>query len=127
MASEYAKIDNEAFRIMRRNLPGAFTFILPASTKLPKVFKGRKAVGIRVPDNPIAVAISERLGNPILSTSAQQDGDDILDPQVLMDEYNGVAALLIDGGECDGHSSTVVDITDSYNPEIVREGKGELQ
>ena len=112
---------------MRRNLPGAFTFILPASTKLPKVFKGRKAVGIRVPDNPIAVAISERLGNPILSTSAQQDGDDILDPQVLMDEYNGVAALLIDGGECDGHSSTVVDITDSYNPEIVREGKGELQ
>lgn len=127
MASEYAKIDNEAFRILRRNLPGAFTFILPASTRLPKVFKGRKAVGIRVPDNSIAVAIAERLGNPILSTSAQRDGEEISDPQELAEEYKGVTSLLIDGGECDGKSSTVVDITDSYSPEIVREGKAELQ
>lgn len=127
MASEYAKIDNEAFRILRRNLPGAFTFILPASTRLPKVFKGRKAVGIRVPDNSIAVEIAERLGNPILSTSAHSEGDELTDPQMLVDEYMGVASLLIDGGECEGRVSTVVDITDSYSPEIIREGKGELQ
>ena len=69
MASEYARIDNEAFRILRANLPGPFTFILPAATSLPKVFKGRKEVGIRVPDNPIATAIAERLGHPILSSS----------------------------------------------------------
>ncbi|MDE5671893.1 MAG: threonylcarbamoyl-AMP synthase, partial [Duncaniella sp.] len=65
MASEYARIDNEAFRILRTNLPGPFTFILPAATSLPKVFKGRKEVGIRVPDNTISRAIAERLGHPI--------------------------------------------------------------
>ncbi len=127
MASEYARIDNEAFRILRRNLPGAFTFILPSSPKLPKVFKGRKAVGVRVPDNAIATAIAARLGNPILSTSAQVEGEELPDPQILADEYSNVASLLIDGGECDGRPSTVIDITDSYNPEIIREGKGELQ
>lgn len=127
MASEYARMDNEAFRIIRRNLPGSFTFILPASTKLPKVFKGRRAVGIRIPDNKIAQAIAERLGNPILSTSAQEDGSEIVDPQVLVDDYNGVASLIVDGGECEGHFSTVVDLTDSNNPEIVRQGIAELQ
>ncbi|MDE6115933.1 MAG: threonylcarbamoyl-AMP synthase [Duncaniella sp.] len=127
MASEYARIDNEAFRILRCNLPGAFTFILPSSPKLPKVFKGRKAVGIRVPDNAIATAIASRLGNPILSTSAHSEGEELADPQILGDEYGNVASLLIDGGECDGLSSTVVDIIDSRNPEIIREGKGDLQ
>lgn len=127
MASEYARIDNEAFRILRRNLPGAFTFILPASTRLPKVFKGRKAVGVRVPDNNVAIAIAGRLGNPILSTSARIDGEELIDAQVLADEYANVASLMIDGGGCDGKHSTVIDITDSYNPEIIREGKGVLQ
>lgn len=127
MASEYARMDNEAFRIIRRNLPGSFTFILPASTKLPKVFKGRRAVGIRIPDNKIAMAIAERLGNPILSTSAHEDGSEIVDPQVLADEYSGIASLIVNGGECEGHSSTVVDLTDSYNPEIIRQGIAELQ
>ena len=65
MASEYARIDNEAFRILRRNLPGPFTFVLPAASSLPKVFKGRKEVGIRVPDNPIATAIAARSINTI--------------------------------------------------------------
>ena len=69
MASEYARIDNEAFRILRTNLPGPFTFILPASTRLPKVFKGRRTVGVRIPDNAIARALAERLGHPVLSTS----------------------------------------------------------
>lgn len=126
MASEYARVDNEAFRILRSNLPGPFTFILPASTSLPKVFKGRKEVGIRVPANPIATALAGRLGHPLLSTSIPQDEDGV-DPSTVALEYEGVAALLIDGGEGEGVPSTVVDITDSRNPEIIREGKGELR
>lgn len=126
MASEYARIDNEAFRILRRNLPGAFTFILPAATTLPKVFKGRKEVGIRVPENPIPRALAERLGHPLLSTSLPQEESE-LDPAIVALDYEDVAALLIDGGESDGQPSTVVDITDSRDPEIVREGKGQLQ
>lgn len=125
MASEYARIDNEAFRILRTNLPGAFTFILPAATTLPKVFKGRRTVGVRVPDNAIARAIAERLGHPVLSTSIPQDEDGV-DPVALAMEYEDVASLLIDGGEGDGVASTVVDITDSHEPEIIREGKGFL-
>lgn len=126
MASEYARVDNEAFRILRANLPGPFTFILPSSTKLPKVFKGRKEVGIRVPDNAIARALAERLGNPLLSTSIPQD-EDGMDPASVAMEYEDIASLLIDGGEGDGVPSTIVDITDSHDPIIVREGKGELR
>lgn len=125
MASVYARIDNEAFRILRSNLPGPFTFILPAATTLPKVFKGRRTVGVRIPDNPISKALAERLGHPVLSTSMPQD-EEGGDPSVSADEYAGVASLLIDGGEGDGVPSTVVDLTDSRNPEIIREGKGEL-
>lgn len=135
MASEYARIDNEAFRVLRRNLPGAFTFILPAATTLPTVFKGRKVVGIRVPDNPIATSIAERLGHPILSSSLKVD-DEVpeFDAQELAMAFDGVASILIDDGESgNGDSgwapgpSTVVDLTDSRNPEIIREGKGDLQ
>ena len=135
MASEYARIDNEAFRILRRNMPGAFTFILPAATSLPKVFKGRKEVGIRVPDNQIAMAIAARLGHPILSSSLKVD-DEVpeFDAQELALAFEGQAELLIDDGG-DGESlsggmplpSTVVDLTDSRSPEIIRGGKGGLQ
>lgn len=125
MASVYARIDNEAFRILRSNLPGPFTFILPAATTLPKVFKGRRTVGVRIPDNPISRALAERLGHPVLSTSMPQD-EEVGDPSVFADEYAGTASLLIDGGEGEGVPSTVVDLTDSRNPEIIREGKGEL-
>ncbi|MCM1521401.1 MAG: L-threonylcarbamoyladenylate synthase [Muribaculaceae bacterium] len=116
MASEYARIDNEAYRILHRNLPGPFTFILPAAPTLPKVFKGRKTVGIRVPDSTIARALAERLGNPLLSTSINAEG-----------VYDQRASLVIDGGEADGTPTAIIDITDSTAPEIVREGKMELQ
>lgn len=126
MASEYARIDNEAFRILRANLPGPFTFILPAATSLPKVFKGRRTVGVRIPDNPIARALASHLGHPLLTTSIPQaESED--DPRVLADEYENVASLFIDGGVGSAQPSTVVDITDSRSPEIIREGRGELQ
>lgn len=127
MASEYGRIDNTAFKIMRANLPGAFTFILPAATTLPKVFKGRKTVGIRIPDNEIARAIAERLGNPILSTSVSGDVDELTDPMIIADNYSRFDIdLIVDGGECGAVGSTVVDLTDSHAPEIIREGVGEL-
>lgn len=126
MASEYARVDNEAFRILRSNLPGPFTFILPASTTLPKVFKGRRTVGVRIPDNAIARALAERLGHPVLSTSIPQDGDGV-DPATISLEYEDTASIFIDGGEGDGIPSTVIDLIDSSSPEIIREGKGELR
>lgn len=127
MASEYARIDNEAYRILKRNLPGPFTFILPAATTLPKVFKGRRTVGIRIPDSPIARAIAERLGHPLLSTSIGGDEGSLLDVQEMALQFEGKAALAIDGGESEGVPSTVIDITDSRSPELLREGKGSLQ
>ncbi|MCM1503573.1 MAG: L-threonylcarbamoyladenylate synthase [Muribaculum sp.] len=128
-ASEYVKIDNRAFRIIKEALPGPFTFILPASSKLPKVFKGRKVVGLRIPDNPIPTEIARRLGNPILTTSVGSDDDDgrgvdIADPESLALRYDDVVDMLIDGGEGGYEGSTVVDLTDSSNPVIVRQGVG---
>ncbi|MDE6370681.1 MAG: threonylcarbamoyl-AMP synthase [Duncaniella sp.] len=126
MASEYARIDNEAFRILRTNLPGPFTFILPAATTLPKVFKGRRTVGIRIPDNPIACALAEHIGHPLLSTSIPQEYPET-DPTALALEYEDTATLMIDGGDSDNMPSTVIDLTDSRNPILIREGKGILQ
>lgn len=127
-ASQYARIDNRAFQLLRENLPGAFTFILPAASTLPKVFKGRKTVGIRVPDNPIACEIAARLGNPILTTSIEWDDDpeDGCNPQAIAMKYEDIVDIVIDGGSGELTPSTIVDCTDSSAPEIVREGKGEL-
>lgn len=124
-ASAYARIDNRAFALLRQYTPGAVTFILPASTSLPKVFKGRKSVGVRVPANPIAVALAEALGNPLLSMSTSiSDGDpaEASEPDAVALEYADRIGLMIDGGSCGGGLSTVVDITDSSSPEIIREG-----
>lgn len=127
-ASQYARIDNRAFQLLRENLPGAFTFILPAASTLPKVFKGRKTVGIRVPDNVIACEIAARLGNPILTTSIEWDDDpeDGCNPQAIALKYEDIVDIVIDGGSGELTPSTIVDCTDSAAPEIVREGKGAL-
>ncbi len=129
-ASEYARIDNRAFRLLRDNLPGPFTFVLPAATTLPKVFKGRKTVGIRVPDNEIARELARRLGNPLLSTSIEFDPDEPDEgryPESISMRYHGTVDMMVDGGQADVEPSTVVDLTDSNYPEIIREGKGDLQ
>ena len=127
-ASQYARIDNRAFQLLRENLPGAFTFILPAASTLPKVFKGRKTVGIRVPDNVIACEIAARLGNPILTTSIEWDDDpeDGCNPQAIALKYEDIVDIVIDGGSGELTPSTIVDCTDSAAAEIMREGKGEL-
>ncbi len=126
-AAEYARIDNFAFRLLKHYLPGPFTFILPASTTLPKVFKGRKQVGVRIPDCDFARALAEELGNPIMTSSAEADDDDELTSAsslAMRYEGNSEIALCIDGGEGSAVPSTVIDLTDSRSPEIIRQGAG---
>lgn len=126
--SEYAKVSNSVFKLMKKNLPGAFTFILPATGSLPKIYKNRKEVGIRVPDNNIIRTLVSELGNPILTTSLH-DEDDILeyptDPELIEEEYGELVDLVIDGGYGGLEPSTVVDCTDD-DVNIIRQGKGEL-
>lgn len=126
-AAEYAKIDNRAFRLMKDYLPGPFTFILPAANSLPKVFKGRKSVGVRIPDNEIARALADALGNPILSSSVSVEEDEyVVSPDALALTYQHDADLLIDAGEGNNEASTIVDCLDSSAPEIVRQGIGQI-
>lgn len=124
-AAEYARIDNFAFRLLRHYLPGPFTFILPASTALPKIFKGRKTVGIRIPDSPLATTLAAELGNPIMTTSIQIS-DDIIDPVGIAELYknNNDITLCINGGDIHDTPSTVIDITDSRDPKLIRQGLG---
>lgn len=130
-AAEYAKIDNAAYAVLREFTPGPFTFILPAATTLPKAFKGRKEVGVRIPDNPISRRLAEELGNPLLSTSLPVG--DMTEEAICSEEEIALLAerldvdLMIDGGAGDCRETTVVDLKDSGSPEIVREGKGALE
>ncbi|MDE6080261.1 MAG: threonylcarbamoyl-AMP synthase [Duncaniella sp.] len=128
MASRYARIDNEAYRILHRNLPGAFTFVLPAATTLPKVFKGRKTVGIRIPDCPIAVELAASLGHPLLTTSAVDAEHFDMYFAEIADSHEGICDLAIEEADAvpDQALSTVVDLTDSSEPVIIRQGRGEL-
>lgn len=128
--SDYVKqIDNSTFKILKRALPGAYTFILPGSKSLPNPFKKRKTVGIRVPDNSIVHAILTALGNPIVSTSIRDD-DDILeyttDPELILEKWDHLVDMVIDGGYGGNEASSIVDLSVSP-PEIIREGKGSLE
>ncbi|TKB97852.1 L-threonylcarbamoyladenylate synthase [Pedobacter cryophilus] len=129
--SEYIKpIDNTVFRVLKKALPGPFTFIFNASNNVPKLLSSsKKTVGIRVPDNNIARGIVKMLGNPILSTSIHDD-DDIIeyttDPELIFEKYQDKVDLVIDGGYGDNVPSTVVDCT-SGDFEIIREGKGKIE
>lgn len=125
-ASEFARIDNGAFAVLRKNLPGPFTFILPASNRLARAFKGRKEVGVRVPDNAIAVRIANELGNPLLSATA--DWPDAETEELALAEEVKLhfeplgPDVFVDAGDVAGEPSAVVDLTDSSSPEILREG-----
>jgi len=129
--SEYIKpIDNAVFRVLKKALPGPFTFIFNASSLVPKLISSsKKTVGIRIPDNNIPREIVKALGNPILTTSIKDD-DDILeystDPELIYEKYQHLVDVVIDGGYGDNIPSTVVDCT-SGDFNIVREGKGDLQ
>ena len=128
--SDYVKqIDSTTFKILKRALPGAYTFILPGSKQLPNPFKKRKTVGIRVPDNSIALALVSALGNPIVSTSIRDD-DDIVeyttDPELILEKWDNLVDIVIDGGYGGNEASTIIDLS-VEPPEIIREGKGSLE
>lgn len=129
--SDYIKpIDNETYRILKKALPGPFTFIFNASKKVPKLLSSnKKTVGIRVPDNNIARAIVKMLGNPIISTSIR-DEDEIkeyaTDPELIYEKFKDLVDIVIDGGYGDNEPSTVIDCT-TGEFEVIREGKGDLE
>lgn len=128
-ASEFARIDNNAFKLLKGNLPGPFTFILPASTGLAKAFKGRHEVGVRIPDNAIARRLAGALGNPLLSATA--DWEDASDEELASaDEvalhFESDADAFVDGGTVPARPTAVVSLLDSATPEILRDGSRPL-
>lgn len=128
--SDYVKqIDTATFKILKRALPGPYTFILPGNNNLPKEFKKKTTVGIRVPDNSIALEIVRQLGNPIVSTSIR-DEDDVIeyttDPELIFEKWQNQVDMVIDGGYGDNIGSTIIDLSGD-EPIVIREGKGTLE
>ena len=127
--SDYIRqIDTSTFKLLKRALPGPYTFILPGNNNLPKEFKKKTTVGIRVPDNSIALEIVKMLGNPIVSTSIR-DEDDVIeyttDPELIFEKWQNLVDLVIDGGYGNNVASTIIDLSGD-EPIVVREGKGSL-
>ena len=127
--SEFTRpIETSTFRLLKSKIPGPFTFILEANKNLPLAYKGKKTVGIRVPDHSIPQLIVEKLGHPIASTSIKDDDEVIeysTDPELIAEKYDHLVDIVIDSGYGDNVASTIVDLT-SGEPEILREGKGIL-
>ena len=129
LVSEYARMDDTAFKLMKKNLPGPFTFILQGSNSLPKLFKNRKNVGIRIPDNNITLEIVRELGHPIMTSSIPMNDrteEYFTDPELIHEMYDNRVDLVIDGGFGGIIHSTVIDCT-GEEPELVRQGAGELK
>ena len=126
--SKYAQhLSNPLFKMMKRALPGPYTFILPASGEVPKLYRSRKkTIGIRVPDHPVALHVLRELGTPLVVSSVHDD-DDLLeyttDPELICERHGHVVDLVIDGGIGQLEASTVLDCT-SGEPELVRQGLG---
>jgi len=128
--SDYVKqIDTPAYKILKKALPGPYTFVLPSSTSLPKAFKNKKTVGIRIPDNNIIRELVKKLGNPIVSTSIY-DEDDLLeyttDPELIYEKWGNKVDIVIDGGYGSNIPSTVIDLSEGEIT-VLREGKGSVE
>jgi tRNA threonylcarbamoyl adenosine modification protein (Sua5/YciO/YrdC/YwlC family) len=125
----YARVDNQVYRLIKNHTPGAYTFILEATAEVPRrlMHPKRKTIGLRVPDNPIALALLEELGEPIMTSSFLMPGDDypMTDPYDIRDSHQHQVDLIIDGGYCGLESTTVIDLTGDV-PELVRQGKGDF-
>lgn len=121
MVSDYAKFDNSSFKLMKDNVPGPFTFLFRSASSLPRAFKDRKVVGVRIPDNKAVRAIVTSLGNPLLTTSIQYKDDDYgINPDLISEEYENIVDLMVQGEDGKLTPSAIIDCT--TNPSIVREG-----
>jgi tRNA threonylcarbamoyl adenosine modification protein (Sua5/YciO/YrdC/YwlC family) len=129
--SDYTKqVNNVVFKLMKKHLPGPFTFILNANNQVPKMFKSKKkTVGIRIPNNNIALEIVREFGRPILTTSIR-DSDEVIeyttDPELIYEKYKNLVDIVIDGGYGNNEASTIIDCT-GEEPEIIRHGLGILE
>jgi len=129
--SEYTIIrDNNIFKLLKRNLPGPFTFIVPANTQISRLFRNKKkTVGIRIPDNPIVLELVRELGRPLMTTSVH-DADEVIeyttDPELMWEKYSSFVDVIVDGGYGRNEASTIVDCTGDQ-PVIVRQGLGDLE
>jgi len=129
--SDYVKqIDTATFKTLKRNLPGPYTFILPGNNNLPKAFKNKSTVGIRIPDNNIIRDLVKKLGNPIMSTSIY-DEDDLIeymtDPELIYEKWESLVDIVIDGGYGDNTPSTIIDLSEEGEVVVLREGKGSIE
>jgi tRNA threonylcarbamoyl adenosine modification protein (Sua5/YciO/YrdC/YwlC family) len=125
--SHYAKVSNYAYKTMKRLLPGPYTFVLEGSKLVPKIMlTQRKTAGIRVPDHPICLELVEKLGNPIITTSAKMpDGNIFFDPSLIHDFFHPRIDVVIDGGPVPGHPSSVISLINDM-PEVIRKGRGDI-
>ena len=125
----YARVDNQAYRLIKNHTPGAYTFILEATADVPRrlMHPKRKTIGLRVPDNPIALALLEELGEPLMTSSLLLPGEEfpMTDPYEIRDTLEHFVELVIDGGYCGLEPTTVIDLTESL-PQLVRQGKGDF-
>jgi len=124
MAAEYSRIEDSAFRLIKEKTPGPFTFLLKAVNKLPKAFKNRKTVGIRIPDLEFNRQLAEELGNPIITTSIEyEDEDYAVNPGLIAETYEGLVDFMVEGEDGSTEVSTIIDCTGA-EPVVTREGKG---
>ena len=125
----YARVDNAVYRLIKNHTPGAYTFILEATAEVPRrlMHPKRKTIGLRVPDNPIALALMQDLGEPIMTSSLLMPGEDypMSDPYDIRDSVGHSVDLIIDGGYCGLEATTIIDLTGDV-PELVRQGKGDF-
>lgn len=125
----YARVDNQAYRLLKNHTPGAYTFILEATADVPRrlMHPKRKTIGLRVPDNPIALALLEELGEPLMTSSLLLPGEEfpMTDPYDIRDTLEHFVELVVDGGYCGLEPTTVIDLTESL-PQLVRQGKGDF-
>ncbi|MBK6765472.1 MAG: threonylcarbamoyl-AMP synthase [bacterium] len=127
--SNFAKVDTPVYKMLRRCVPGAYTFVLPATREVPKLLLTKqKTVGLRVPDHPVCRELLKAFGRPILSTSVTgRDGEPIVDPLDIQEVWGDAIAVILDSGILERATSTVVDCTDPAEPAILREGKGAIE
>jgi tRNA threonylcarbamoyl adenosine modification protein (Sua5/YciO/YrdC/YwlC family) len=125
--AKYAKVSDYAYKMMKKLLPGPYTFVLPASREVPKkLWTKRETVGIRIPDHNIALMLAKELGNPIISTSVtNRKGDVLVNPQEIQSIFNNQVDLMLASGALDGSPSSIIDLS-GEDPEIIREGSGDV-